>query len=144
MTEQIERARLAYEVVVGRRVSDNHWYRTRKLLQRHKLEINAKNCQFFAELRKILPRSVIGIEGVLDCYKQADEILKQSTKPLTGSEVLQILSQYGVRPHVSTISRWFAAIGGYRRDREYTPRQLKNIFASAFLYKAHYSTKLPT
>jgi hypothetical protein len=143
VTEQIEKARLAYEVVAGKRVSDNHWYRTRKLLERHKLEVNVKNCQFFAELRKAIPRSAIGIEGLLDCYKKADEILNQSTKPLTGSEVLRILAQYGVHPHQTTVSRWFRGIGGYRKNREYSPAQLKSIFANAFLYKAHYSTKLP-
>ncbi len=91
MTEQMEYARLAYEVAVGKRVSDNHWYRTRKLLARHNLEINVENAQFFAELRKIIPRSAIGIEGLLDCYKKADEILSKSTQSLTGFEVLNIL-----------------------------------------------------
>lgn len=143
MTDQIEQARLAYEVAVGKRVSDNHWYRTRKLLERHKLEVNVKNCQFFAELRKAIPRSAIGIEGLLDCYKKADEILTKSTKPFTGSEVLQILNQYGVQPHQTTVSRWFRGIGGYRKNKEYSPAQLKSIFANAFLYKAHHSTKLP-
>jgi hypothetical protein len=143
MTEQVERARLAYEVAIGRRCSDNHWYRTRKLLERHKLEINVKNVQFFAELRKIIPRSAIGIEGLLDCYKKADEILSKSTQSLNGSEVLSILRQYGISPHQTTVSRWFRSLGGYRRNKKYPPEQLKNLFATAFLYKAHFSTKLP-
>lgn len=141
--EQIEQARLAYEIAVGKRVSDNHWYRTRKLLERHRLEVNEKNCQFFAELRRVIPRSAIGIEGLLDCYKKAEDILNRSSQPLTGSEVLNILNQYGVNPHQTTVTRWFRGIGGYRKHKQYSPDELKTIFANAFLYKAHYSTKLP-
>jgi hypothetical protein len=139
----LEDARLAYETSVGKRVSDNHWYNTRRLLKRHGLEINTKNVQFFADLRKAIPRSAIGISGLLDCYKKADEILNHSAQKLKGSEVLAILNQYGVKPHQSTVSRWFSEVGGYRKNREYSASQLKPIFASAFIYKAHHSDKLP-
>lgn len=143
MNNSIEQARLAYETATGYRCSDNHWYRTRKLLEKHQLEVNSKNAQFFAELRKVIPRSAIGIEGLLDCYKKADEILSKSTQNLKGTEVLSILRQYGVSPHQTTISRWFQPLGGYRKNKEYSPEQLKKLFATAFLYKAHHSIKLP-
>ncbi len=138
---QLEDARLAYEVTRGSRCSDNHWYRTRKLLELHQLEVNIENAQFFAELRKVIPRSAIGIKGLLDCYKKANQLLK-STEPLKGSEVLKILRQHGISPHQSTVTRWFKPLGGYRRDRDYSPKQLKSLFATAFIYKAH-STELP-
>lgn len=136
-------ARLAYEIARGSRCSDNHWYNTKRLLTKHGLEINTANVQFFAELRKVIPRSAIGIEGLLDCYKKADEILSKSSQTLKGHEVLAILRQYGVTPHQSTISRWFHSFGGYRRNKEYSPQQLKNLFSVAFIYKAQHSTKLP-
>ncbi|HEY9652068.1 MAG TPA: hypothetical protein V6C95_15490 [Coleofasciculaceae cyanobacterium] len=139
----LEDARLAYEIARGKRCSDNHWYNTRKLLERHGLEITPKNAQFFAELRKMIPRSAIGISGLLDCYKKADEILSNSTQYFKGYEVLEILRQYGVCPHQSTVSRWFQPLGGYRRNKEYSPQQLKNIFSVAFIYKAQHSEKLP-
>ncbi len=139
----LEDARLAYEVARGSRCSDNHWYNTRRLLARHGLEVNTENVQFFAELRQSIPRSAIGIEGLLDCYKKADEILSKSTQSLKGYRVLEILRQYGVSPHQSTISRWFQPLGGYRRNREYPPQKLKSLFSTAFIYKAQHSTKLP-
>lgn len=136
-------ARLAYELARGGRCSDNHWYRTRKLLERNNLEINIKNAQFIAELRKVIPRSPVGIMGVLKCYQKAEEILSKTSQSVKGSDVLEMLRQYDVTPHQSTVSRWFQSIGGYRRNRLYTPEQLKNIFTAAFLYKAQFSTKLP-
>lgn len=143
MTEQIEQARLAYEAIVGR-ISDNHWYRTRKLLTKHQLEITVANVQFFASLRQAIPRSAVGVEGLLDCYQKADEILSKSERTFKGYEVLDMLRKYGVAPHQTTVTRWFKSLGGYRRNKEYSPEKLKNIFVAAFLYKAHSSTKLPT
>lgn len=137
-----EKVRLAYELSLGNRCSDNHWYRTRKLLERHQLEVNAANVQLFAELRRAIPRSQIGISGLLECYRQATEVLKNA-QSLKGSKVLAVLRQYGVTPHQTTVSRWFRGLGGYRKDREYTPDQLKAIFTAAFIYKAQHSTKLP-
>lgn len=142
MTVHIEQARLAYEAIVGR-ISDNHWYRTRKLLTRHRLEITVANVQFFASLRQAIPRSAIGVEGLLDCYQKADEILSKSNRTFKGYEVLDMLRKYGIAPHQTTVTRWFKSLGGYRRNKDYSPENLKNIFASAFLYKAQHSSKLP-
>ena len=135
-------ARLAYEAIMGR-VSDNHWYRVRKLLQRHRLEVTTANVQFFAKVRQMIPRSAIGIDGILDCYRKADELLSKSNRVFKGSEILGVLRTYGVHPHQTTVSRWFRPLGGYRREKEYTPEQLKGLFTQAFLYKAHSSIGLP-
>ncbi len=137
-------ARLAYELARGQgRCSDNHWYLTKKLLCQNGLEITVKNAQFIAELRKVIPRSSIGALGVLQCYQKAEELLSKSTKPLKGSDVLELLHQYDVVPHQSTVSRWFQPLGGYRKNRLYKPQDLKNVLTSAFIYKAQSSTKLP-
>ncbi len=137
-------ARLAYELARGLgRCSDNHWYLTKKLLRQNGLDINVKNAQFFAELRKVIPRSSIGALGVLQCYQRADELLSKASEPIKGFDVLEMLRQYGVTPHQSTVSRWFQSIGGYRRNRIYKPQDLKNVLTQAFLYLAQSSTKLP-
>ncbi|MGB7440697.1 MAG: hypothetical protein WA919_06485 [Coleofasciculaceae cyanobacterium] len=144
MTEQD--ARLAYELAVGRRVSDNHWWRTTKLLRKHKLEITVKNLQFFAQLRKEIPKSAVGIAGLLDAYHRADELTKRLKGNLKGGEIVQILSQFQVTAHRTTISRWFKkAAGGYRRKRDYSPKQVQSILIAAFLYRAsNPDNKLPT
>ncbi len=135
-------ARLAYEAITGR-VTDNTWYRVKRLLKKHRLEVTVSNAQFFAELRQSIPRSAIGVDGLLDCYRQVEEILAKANRTFEGREVLMMLASYGIKPHQTTISRWFQPLGGYRRHRKYSVEQLKSIFVHAFLYKAHYSTKLP-
>lgn len=134
--------RLAYELIVGR-CSDNHWLSVRKTLFNNQMELTVENVQFFAQIRQIIPRSAIGVAGVLKCYTEAEKLLNKTNRKLKGLEVLTTLNQYGVKPHQSTITRWFKPLGGYRRNKEYSPHDLKPIFTSAFIYKAMQSTKLP-
>lgn len=135
-------ARLAYEVALGKRISDRSWYSTKRLLAKHGLDLTIENLQFFATIRALIPRSCIGVCGILECYRKAEKILN-SHASLKGSEVIGILAGYGVKPHQTTISRWFASIGGYRKDRAYSANQLKGILTQAFIYKAHFTTALP-
>ena len=139
---EIAEARLAYELVTGR-ISDSHWFRVKQLLKRQGLEPTSTNALFLAELRKLIPRSAVGVSGLLESYKKADEFLNKSRRSYKGSEILAVLNQYGVKPHQTTVSRWFKPLGGYRKDREYSPDKIKNLLIQAFLYKAQFSPKLP-
>lgn len=135
-------ARLAYEAIAGR-ISDNHWYRVKRLLTKHKLPITVANAQFFAQVRQLIPRSAIGIEGILECYSKADSILSKSNRSFQGLEILELLKTYGVKPHQTTISRWFRPLGGYRKSKEYPAEKLKSLLCQAFIYKAHSTPALP-
>lgn len=134
-------ARIEYELIFGR-CSDTHWRNVQKILQKNQMEITPKNVRFFAEIRKIIPRSAIGVEGILTCYSKAEKLLEKTNEDIKGVEVLNILSEYGVKPHPSTVTRWFKALGGYRRDKQYSPEQLKPIFTSALIYKALHAHSL--
>jgi hypothetical protein len=107
------------------------------------MDLSVESVQFFAEIRKVIPRSAIGVQGVFKCYADADKLLKKTNRKIKGKEVLHTLNQYGVKPHQSTVTRWFKHLGGYRKDKEYSPSELKKVFTSAFIYKAQLSTKLP-
>ena len=137
----ISDARLEYELVFGR-CSDTQWRNIQNILKKNSMDVTPKNVRFFAEIRKLIPRSAIGVEGILTCYSKADQLLGKTNRSIKGVEVLSLLSQYDIKPHPSTVTRWFKSIGGYKRDREYSPEQLKPIFTSAFIYKALHSDKL--
>jgi hypothetical protein len=130
--------RLAYELAIGKRVSDPHWYRTRKLLQQHQLEVTVRNVQLIAQLRLLIPQTALGIDGLLDAYHRADQLVSKSKSTVKGGEVTSLLLQFGITAHQSTISRWFKSLGGYKRSREYKPEQLRDILIRAFLYKAQH------
>jgi len=137
----ISDARIEYELIFGR-CSDTHWRNIQKILQKNQMDITPKNVRFFAEIRKIIPRSAIGVEGILTCYSKAEKLLEKTSEDIKGGEVLNILSEYGVKPHPSTVTRWFKTLGGYRKDRKYSPLELKPIFTSALIYKAIHAQTL--
>ncbi len=138
---KISDARLEYELIFGR-CTDNHWRNIQRILQKNSMEVTPKNVRFFAEIRKIIPRSAIGVEGILTCYSKADKLLSKTNQDIKGAEVITLLSSNGINPHPSTITRWFKHLGGYRKDKEYCPEDLKPILTSAFIYKAIHSNTL--
>ena len=138
----VSKPRIAYELIIGR-VTDRHWQEVQKILLRNQMKVTIENVQFLAEIKQIIPRSAIGISGVLKCYGEAERLLSKSTRNLKGMEVLQVLNQYGVKPHQSTVTRWFKPLGGYRKNKDYSPLALKPIFTSAFVYQAMQSIKIP-
>jgi hypothetical protein len=137
----ISDARLEYELIFGR-CTDNHWRNIQKTLTKNEMEVTPKNVRFLAEIRKVIPRCAIGVDGILTSYSKAEKLLNAANKSMKGSEVLNILSQHGVKPHQSTVTRWFKSLGGYRKDKEYNPQELKTIFTHAFIYKAIHATNL--
>jgi hypothetical protein len=137
----ISDARLEYELVFGR-CTDNHWRNIQKTLKKNQMEVTPQNVRFLAEIRKVIPRCAIGVDGVLTCYAKAEKLLNTANQNMKGSEVLNILSQHGVKPHQSTVTRWFKPLGGYRKDKEYSPQELKTIFTNAFIYKAIHAQTL--
>ncbi len=137
----ISEARLEYELIFGR-CTDNHWRNVQKILQKNQMEVTPKNVRFFAEIRKVIPRCAIGVDGILTCYSKADKLLNQTSRNIKGMEVLKLLSDYGITPHQSTITRWFKHLGGYKRNKDYSPEDLKTIFTNAFIYKAIHANTL--
>lgn len=140
MDAELDKARIAYESVRGR-CSDNHWYRTKRLMQRQDLQITPQNARFFAELRTIIPRAALGVANLFSAYRKV-EILLVSDSTLTGDGLLKLLHQQGITPHQSTVSRWFSSLGGYSATRQYTSPELRQVLIRAFIYKAKHSQKL--
>jgi hypothetical protein len=136
-------ARLAYELALGKRVSDNHWWRTRKLLQKHNLDLTVRNIHLLIDLRKQIPKSAVAVSGLLTAYEKAEQLTKKVKGTLKGIEIVNILANYEVTPHRTTISRWFKkAAGGYKRNREYIPEEVRSILIDGFIYKASNIGKL--
>jgi len=135
-------ARLAYELHLGKRVSDNHWYKVKRNLEDGGFEVNADTAVFYAKLKQHLPRTSVGTLQVFKQYQKAEKLLAESASKIKGSEILQILSNQGITPHAATISRWFKPLGGFRKTQFYFPEKLTPVLTAAFVYQTVNSTKL--
>ena len=141
MTDYLKE-RLAYELALGKRCSDNHWWRTRCLLKRHNLAITSCNLQLLARLRQLLPRTAVGVDGLLEAYNQALILTEKARSQIQGSELVLLLNRHGIQAHRTTVGRWFKkAAGGYSHNRYYLPQEVQGILICAFLYKASQTNK---
>ena len=138
---QINNARLAYEMFLGKRVSDSHWSQVKTRLTNQGLTVDNETVVFYAKVTKLIPRSVVGLDKVLEAYNRAERLLLSPSK-IKGVEVLDIFAREGINPHPGTISRWFKSIGGFRKNRAYLPEKLIPVLAKAFIYQTVNSTKL--
>ncbi len=141
-TETNSDARLAYELHLGKRVSDNHWYKVKRNLEDGGFELTADTAVFYAKLKQHLPRTSVGTLKVFEHYQKAEKLLAQSASKIRGLEILEILSNQGINPHPATISRWFKPLGGFRKTRLYYPEKLTPVLTAAFIYQTVNSTKL--
>jgi len=141
-TQTNSEARLAYELHLGKRVSDNHWYKVKRNLEDGGFQVNADTAVFYAKLKQHLPRTSVGTLKVFEHYQKAEKLLAQSASKIRGLEILEILSNQGINPHPATISRWFKPLGGFRKTRLYYPEKLTPVLTAAFIYQTVNSIKL--
>ncbi len=134
--------RTAYEFFLGKRVSDNHWKAVQQRLKAVGMEVTDDTVIFYAKLRRQIPRTSVNIVEVFEAYKKAEKLLALNNSKVSGSEILAILSEQGIKPHAATISRWFKTVGGFRKTRFYYPEKLTPILTAAFIYQTVNSTKL--
>lgn len=135
-------ARLAYEIFLKERVSDNHWQTVKRTLKQNHMEVNPDTVVFYARLRQEIPRTNVNILKVFDCYQQAEKLLAAEHSKIKGSQILAVLAGYGIFPHMSTITRWFKPLGGFRKTRHYYPEKLTPVLTKALIYKVANTQKL--
>jgi len=118
---------------MGRRVADSHWWKVRQILKNANIELTENNLDHYLQIRKLCPRYSVNFKILLERIKAFNEYLS-TKKHLTGTHFCYYLNSQNVRPHQSTISRWFASVGGFKSDRVYSLKELSTIAIPAFSY----------
>lgn len=137
----MDKERTDYELAVGHRVSDSHWSRTKRILSENNMIINTANVVFYAKLRKQFSR-ISDTTQLIRVINEVDCLLTSKRSRISGAEFLQTIQNYGIKPHKTTLSRWFKQLGGFRKTRLYFPEKLTPVLTAAFLYKINNSKKL--
>lgn len=144
LTEDVMRkGRAEYSLITGN-YTDRSWYSFRQSLIRLGLlspvlseSDNLSNIRKWANVRANLPRTGIGLDAAFKYYAEVEEkinLLKGRT--LTGQDITQFITQQGINLRTSTRSNWFKPVGGYRRDRNYRPEELRVVLYQAAVYLA--------
>ena len=137
----ISQERKIFEEKYGR-ISDSAWSKYRREMTLLGLEINSENVIKYKELKNSLACNLASTH-----YTKAQKIYIEKKKELLplmeGQTFLDFLhAQLQIRPHRSTVSRWFSELGGYRKDRQYSKSQLSTILLNATFYKVKFYESL--
>lgn len=133
----MEQSRIIYETLTGKRVSDSHWTKTKKLMIACELPLDKDGFSVLVNLRKVSPR-------YFSKYVEVKEELTQLGKQLlpaiglgvTGKQFLELLDKLQIHPNQGTVSRWFRSVGGFKSSGNYDKKTILPIIATALIYKA--------
>ncbi|MBE9238979.1 hypothetical protein IQ227_23895 [Anabaena aphanizomenioides LEGE 00250] len=106
----MEQTRAIYETLVGKRVSDTHWSKTKKLMADCQLPMDKQGFQVLVNLRKVSPRYFTKYHEIKDeITRLGKQLLPAVGEGITGQQFLDLIVQLGINPNQSTVSRWFKA-----------------------------------
>ena len=132
----MEQTRAIYETLVGKRVSDTHWSKTKKLMADCQLPMDKQGFQVLVNLRKVSPRYFTKYHEIKDEITiLGKQLLPAVGEGITGQQFLDLIVQLGINPNQSTVSRWFKGIGGFKSSGFYSKQVILPVIAVALIYK---------
>ena len=133
----MEQTRAIYETLAGKRVSDTHWSKTKKLMLACELPLDKDGFSVLVNLRKVSPRYFSKYVEVKDQLTSLGrELLPAIGLVITGKQFLELIARLEIRPNQGTVSRWFRSVGGFKSSGNYDKKTILPIVATALIYKA--------
>ena len=133
----MEQTRIIYETLAGKRVSDSHWTKTKKLMNACELPLDKDGFSVLISLRKISPRYFSKYVEIKDELTQlGKQLLPAIGLGITGKQFLDLIEKLEIHPNQGTVSRWFSSVGGFKSSGNYSKQVILPIVATALIYKA--------
>ena len=131
----MEILRQYYEIRQGKRVSDSHWSKVKNRLLDANLSLTESNLNNYLEIIKYCPRYRESFKFLANKLKNFADYLGLYSHSMRGDSFCYYLYNQDIKPKQSTISRWFQPVGGFRKSRVYTSKELSIVAISAFIYQ---------
>ena len=133
----MEQTRAIYETLVGKRVSDTHWSKTKKLMVACELPQDKDGFNVLLNLRKVSPRYFTKYVEIKDELTQlGKQLLPAIGLGITGQQFINLIQNLEIHPNQSTVSRWFKSVGGFKSKGVYSKQTILPIIATALIYKS--------
>jgi hypothetical protein len=133
----MEQTRIIYETLTGKRVSDTHWSKTKKLMSNCDLPLDKDGFSVLVNLRKVSPRYFSKYVEIKDQLTSLGrELLPAIGLGITGKQFLELIKKLEIHPNQSTVSRWFKSVGGFKSSGNYSKQLILPIVATALIYKS--------
>lgn len=133
----MEQSRIIYETLLGKRCSDTHWSKTKKLMIACELPLDKDGFNVLINLRKVSPRYFSKYVEVKDeLTNLGKKLLPAIGLGITGKQFLELIERLEIHPNQGTVSRWFRTVGGFKSKGNYDKKTILPIIATALIYKA--------
>ena len=133
----MEQTRAIYETLTGKRVSDSHWSKTKKLMIACELPQDKDGFSVLINLRKVSPRYFSKYVEIKDELTQlGKQLLPAIGLGITGKQFLDLIARLEIYPNQGTVSRWFRSVGGFKSNGNYDKKTILPIVAIALIYKS--------
>ncbi len=133
----MEQTRIVYETLIGKRVSDSHWTKAKKLMSACELPLDKDGFSVLVNLRKVSPRYFSKYAEIKDELTQlGKELLPAIGLGITGEQFIKLIQKLEMHPNQSTVSRWFKGVGGFKSKMVYSKQTILPIIATALIYKS--------
>lgn len=133
----MEQSRIIYETLLGKRCSDTHWWKTKKLMTDCQLPMDKDGFNVLINLRKVSPRYFSKYHEIKEQLTElGKQMLPAIGEGITGEQFLGLLGKLEISPNQSTVSRWFKSCGGFKSNGFYSKQIVLPIVAVALIYKS--------
>ncbi|WP_236721533.1 hypothetical protein [Trichormus sp. NMC-1] len=137
LTTDMENTRIIYETLAGKRVSDSHWTKTKKLMNACELPMDKDGFSVLINLRKVSPRYFSKYVEIKDeLTNLGRELLPAIGLGISGKQFLELIERLQINPNQGTVSRWFKSVGGFKSKGVYSKQTILPIIATALIYKS--------
>ena len=135
----MDKSQIEYEALIGKRVSDTHWYRIKCLAKKSGIELDTDGLRLIIELRRLNPRYFNlypQIHQHLTHYGQ--QIGSHLGSGITGEGLIHLIhTNLGIHPHRTTMYRWFHRSGNaFQANTVYDRKTAMVVLTNALIYKA--------
>ncbi|MFM6907678.1 MAG: hypothetical protein ACKPKT_23380, partial [Dolichospermum sp.] len=126
-----------YETLIGKRCSDTHWSKTKKLMVACELPQDKDGFNVLINLRKVSSRYFTKYVEIKDeLTKLGKQLLPVIGLGITGEQFINLIQNLEIHPNQSTVSRWFKSVGGFKSKGVYSKQTILPIIATALIYKS--------
>ena len=135
----MENSRTIYETLTGKRCSDSHWSKIKKLATLANIPLDRDGLKVIVKLRKLNPRYFnIYPEIHHQLTEYGERIAGELELGLTGKNLVNVINNsLHITPDITTIYRWFYRSGAkFKRTQWYDRTTAMMVLTNALIFKA--------
>ncbi|MFM6685329.1 MAG: hypothetical protein ACKPH9_04745 [Dolichospermum sp.] len=134
----MENPRSIYETLIGKRCSDTHWAKIRRLANTADIPLDVEGLKGLIALRKINPRYFNLYPEIRSHLSEIGLNLGNFGLKISGENLVNLINErLNISPDITTIYRWFyRSDSNFKMSNYYDRKTAMMVLTNALIYKA--------